>query len=238
MAENPTWPAKRRFADALQYTVWNHGTHADKVNGDTYIGHLLAVAALVIEHGGTEDQAIAGLLHDLIEDTPTSFEELEREMGAAVREMVLACTDAKWSDKKQQKEHEKDWPERDKEIAWAKRKQAYIERLSKKSADDPALIVVLADKVHNAERTARDVLRNPKFLHEGRFNAPFELQCSWYVALADTLASRGIPVTDRRHGLVERLQQAVATMFTDQEREVHRCTLKTTSELPLSKDSK
>jgi (p)ppGpp synthase/HD superfamily hydrolase len=105
-----------------------------------YISHLLAVCGLVIECGGTEDQAIAALLHDAVEDQggqPT-LAKIKSRYGDVVAEIVSDCTDA-WTDPKP---------------PWRARKEAYIAGLPTKPAR--SLLVSLADKVHNVDTVLRD----------------------------------------------------------------------------------
>lgn len=137
----PFPPLSQRFSEAFG---WAHSLHASQVRKGTtipYVSHLMAVAGLVIEHGGTEDQAIAALLHDSIEDQDIPDAEIENRFGAAVSLMVRACTDA----------YERPKP------PWAARKRRYIEHLATAPAD--ALLVSLADKTHNARCIAADVRR-------------------------------------------------------------------------------
>ena len=100
----------------------------------------MGVAALVIEHGGDEDQVIAALLHDGPEDQGglETLQEIERRFGAGVAEIVRDCTDA-WTIPK---------PE------FRARKEAYLEKLPGKPKR--SLLVSLADKTHNAEAILYD----------------------------------------------------------------------------------
>jgi (p)ppGpp synthase/HD superfamily hydrolase len=85
-----------------------------------YIAHLLAVTALVIEHGGDEAQAVAALLHDAIEDQPRNGrtrEEIEKKFGERVLQIVLGCTDADTKPKP----------------PWRERKEAYARRRGSRS---------------------------------------------------------------------------------------------------------
>jgi (p)ppGpp synthase/HD superfamily hydrolase len=109
-----------------------------------YIAHLLAVAALVLEDGGDEDQAIAALLHDAVEDQGgvRTLEEIQRRYGDQVAEIVVACTDA-FEDPKP---------------PWRGRKEAYLQHLAGES--QAALRVSLADKVHNGRSIVRDLRNN------------------------------------------------------------------------------
>jgi (p)ppGpp synthase/HD superfamily hydrolase len=124
-----------RFDDALRYAHELHAAQTRKGTPIPYISHLMSVSALVIEHGGDEDQAIAALLHDGPEDQGgmETLAEIRRLFGEKVAGIVADCTDA-WTEPK---------PE------WRSRKEAYLANLPKKSKD--SLLVSLADKTHNAE---------------------------------------------------------------------------------------
>ena len=124
-----------RFDDAFKYA---HRLHRKQVRKETtiaYISHLMTVAALVIEHGGNETQAVAGLLHDAAEDqggAPT-LAEIRQRFGDEVAQIVADCTDS-WTEPK---------PD------WRPRKEAYLKALPHKAPT--SLLVSLADKTHNAE---------------------------------------------------------------------------------------
>jgi (p)ppGpp synthase/HD superfamily hydrolase len=135
----------------------------------------MTVAALVIEHGGNEDQAIAALLHDAAEDQggAETLDDVRQRFGDAVAEIVSDCTDA-WTDPK---------PE------WRTRKEAYLAKLPAKPTQ--SLLVSLADKTHNAEA----ILFDYRILGESlwpRFNGGAEGTRWYYGALAD-LFSQTIP---------------------------------------------
>jgi GTP pyrophosphokinase len=125
-----------RFDAALHYATRHHARQLRKGTPVPYAAHLLAVASLVLEMHGDEDEAIAGLLHDVVEDGGGSraLGEIEARFGPAVAAIVLANSDS--VDEGQAKG------------AWFDRKRAYVESLPAKSP--AALRVSLADKVHNA----------------------------------------------------------------------------------------
>jgi (p)ppGpp synthase/HD superfamily hydrolase len=130
-----------KFDEALEYAAGLHREQTRKGGGGVpYIGHLLSVAGLVIEGYGTETQAIAGLLHDAVEDqggAPTLAAIRER-FGDEVADIVDECTDADVVPKP----------------PWQPRKQAYIDHLS--SVSKETLLVSLADKLDNARAILRD----------------------------------------------------------------------------------
>lgn len=142
-----------------------------------YVHHLLAVTALVGEHGGDEDQVIAALLHDSIEDcigeVPDVHQQIEARFGPKVLEIVLACTDADTLPKP----------------PWRARKEAYIERLRVRELGDPALLVSLADKVHNAHSILRDYRQIGDQLWS-RFRGGREGTLWYYRELANVFADK------------------------------------------------
>ena len=129
-----------RFQDALTFAVELHNGHTRKGTNIPYIAHLLAVTSLVIEHGADEDEAIAALLHDAIEDQggAETREEIRRRFGVRVVEIVDGCTDTDVTPKP----------------PWRPRKEAYLAHL--RSASPSALLVSAADKLHNARAILAD----------------------------------------------------------------------------------
>ncbi len=123
-----------RFDTALHYATRHHARQLRKGTPVPYAAHLLAVASLVLEMHGTEDEAIAGLLHDVVEDGggPVALAEIEAAYGADVAAMVLANSDSVDGEK----------------APWYERKRAYVDGMRTKTPG--ALRVSLADKLHNA----------------------------------------------------------------------------------------
>jgi (p)ppGpp synthase/HD superfamily hydrolase len=130
-----------RFDDALAYASHIHRAQRRKGSEIPYVSHLLAVAAIALENGADEDQAIAALLHDAVEDQGglAQLETIRARFGEAVAAIVADCTDA----------HEEPKPE------WRPRKEAYIASLAHKPAR--SLAVSLADKTHNASAINADL---------------------------------------------------------------------------------
>lgn len=149
-----------RFMEALNYANHHHAGQTRKSTNIAYISHPIGVAGLILEAGGDEDQAIAGLLHDVPEDCggePRVAEILEM-FGPRVAEIVRGCSDAlplKGEAKKPSKE----------------RKEDHLLELSHANYD--VLIVTAADKTHNA-RAIRTDLETIGSLVWKRFNAPRE----------------------------------------------------------------
>lgn len=130
-----------KFEDALIFAARLHAEQKRKRSSVPYFAHLLGVTSLVLEDGGGEDEAIAALLHDAVEDQGglDTLAEIERRYGPEVAEIVDGLTDAYNYQKP----------------PWKERKKAYIASIRKAS---PAVIrVSLADKVYNARSTLRDI---------------------------------------------------------------------------------
>ena len=130
-----------RFVEAFQLAFSLHRNQWRKGTTIPYISHLLSVSALILENGGDEDQAIAGLLHDAVEDQGGSqtLAEIRVRFGDRVANIVAACSDSFENPKP----------------AWIKRKTAYLEHLPRQPED--VLLVSLADKVHNCRCILADL---------------------------------------------------------------------------------
>ncbi len=137
-----------RFDVALHYATAHHARQLRKGTPVPYVAHLLAVASLVLEMHGDEDEAIGGLLHDVVEDGggTTALAEIEERFGAVVAGIVLANSD------RVDGEPSPDPQQRGR--AWYDRKRAYVDAFPTKSP--AALRVSLADKVHNSRSILLD----------------------------------------------------------------------------------
>jgi (p)ppGpp synthase/HD superfamily hydrolase len=158
-----------RFAEALCYASRLHATQKRKGTGIPYISHLLAVTAIVLEQGGSEDEAIAALLHDAVEDQggAKTREEIRRRFGENVVAIVDGCTDTDLEPK----------PE------WWERKRRYIEHLH--HAPSSVQLVAAADKLHNVRSIVADYRQLGEAIW-GRFNGGREGTLWYYRELADT----------------------------------------------------
>lgn len=174
-----------RFTRAVDHARIAHAAQVRKGTGIPYLTHLLSVASLVIEFGGNEDQAIAGLLHDLIEDCGEAHEPIIRaQFGDAVADIVRACTDGTADGKATHNDAES--RKRD----WTERKRAYLAHLAE--ADASVLLVSACDKLHNARAIVQD-LENPNVgtaVFE-RFKGGREGTLGYYRSLCDVFLHRG-----------------------------------------------
>ena len=207
--ETPTWVPSAKFLRAVDFAVEWHGNDIRKIRQEPYIGHLLGVASLVIEYGGSEDQAIAAFLHDLLEDSPLTYQTLREVFGAEIADMVKGCTDATSAEKAE----EKKLPEAERQAKWRKRKGKYLEKLAAKTSTDGSVLVALADKVNNGEKSARDLIENPELFKN--FNADSDKQKWWYTELVKAF-NTGDKFTDHQKVLLGRFEAAVESMFPTQ----------------------
>lgn len=173
-----------RFSDAVAFALTAHGDQTRKGTDVPYLSHLLAVAALVLEAGGDEDMAIAGLLHDTIEDTAVTAADIEARFGSRVASIVVGCTDTDETPKP----------------PWRPRKERYLAHLRSAATPAEVLVVSRADKLHNA----RTMLVDHRALGDAfwsRFNAGAEEQLWYLSSLVDVFTERlPGPMTDElRH---------------------------------------
>jgi (p)ppGpp synthase/HD superfamily hydrolase len=179
-------------AQAFDLALELHRDQCRKGTHSPYIGHLMGVAALVTEHGGSQAQVIAAFLHDALEDQgdKISAAEIEAKFGGEVAAMVVSCTDATL-------------------MPWRTRKEAHLAHLPE--APPSAWLVSCADKLDNAEALLAD-------LHEygdavlDRFTAGKEEVLWYYRELANSFL-RLIPGPlerrlDRAVSEIERLTDA------------------------------
>jgi (p)ppGpp synthase/HD superfamily hydrolase len=129
-----------RYDDALVFASDLHRTQFRKGSDIPYLSHLLSVSALVLKNGGDEDQAIAGLLHDAVEDQggAATLDKIRHRFGDRVADFVADATDS-WSDPKP---------------PWRERKEAYIASIPARSRE--SLLISLADKTDNARSILGD----------------------------------------------------------------------------------
>lgn len=169
-----------RFAQAALYAIELHRTQTRKATAVPYVTHLFAVCSLVLEDEGTEDEAIAALLHDGPEDQggPAVLEEIRDRFGEAVATIVAGLSDA--------------MPGLgEAKPPWRERKETYLRHLA--SAPASVLRVSLADKLHNARSIQVDL----GIVGEGvwdRFNAARADQ-AWYYGRLLTLFGERLPAS-------------------------------------------
>ncbi len=186
----PLSPA--RLADAVRLAAELHAGQRRKGSDAPYLAHLLAVCALVLEHGGDEAQAVAALLHDAIEDAGGDPVRavIRARFGEDVLAIVEGCTDTDETPKP----------------PWRARKERFLERLA--SAPPRVRLVVAADKLHNAAATRQDLAREGPAVWE-RFRGGRE-GTLWYYGAAVAVLRRGWS-----HPIVEVLAREAAALAAE-----------------------
>ena len=161
-------PYGEKFENALTYAARLHRDQTRKGTDVPYVTHLLAVASIVGESGGTEDEVVAALLHDAPEDKGgrERLEDIRKRFGDEVAEIVDGCTDTY----------------KDPKPDWRLRKEAYVAHVAEASAQ--VRLVSAADKLHNARTILAD-LRSLGGVLWNRFTGGKEGTLWYYRALVE-----------------------------------------------------
>ena len=183
-----------KFEEALGYATRAHRAQTRKGSGVPYVAHVLGVAAIALEYGADEAEAIGALLHDVVEDCGGAerLREIRERFGDGVAKIVAGCTDTDQMPKP----------------PWRERKQNYIAHVA--SADASTILVSASDKLHNARAILRDVRRDGDGAFE-RFNGKKEGTLWYYRSLVNAFRQRGesdlIDELDRVVSEIERLAE-------------------------------
>jgi GTP pyrophosphokinase len=183
----------KRFDDAFLLAHALHGTQGRKGTTRPYIAHLMGVTAIVLTHGGDEDQAIAALLHDAVEDAGGApmLEKIREQFGGRVAKIVAGCTDTDQIPKP----------------PWRARKEEYIAHVH--SAPPEVQLVSAADKLYNV----REILSDFRMIGDDvwkRFHGGRDGTLWYYRALVDAFrSSRADPEMQR---LVDELDREVSEL--------------------------
>ncbi len=182
----------RRLQQAFTYASDLHAKQKRKGKDVPYISHLMGVAAIVLEQGGSENQTIGALLHDAVEDQDATVEEIRKRFGDEVAQIVEGCTDAEGEPK----------PE------WRGRKEKYIAHLSE--AGQSVWLVAAADKLYNAHNILEDYRKEGESLWK-RFTTGKRDDTLWYYrTLAKTFRENyPSPLTDELGRVVSELEKLV-----------------------------
>lgn len=141
-----------RFEEALVFAAQKHKAQTRKGTTIPYIAHLMQVCGIALENGADEDEAIASLLHDVMEDQDVTEQELTARFGARVAAIVSGCSDSASTDK----------------APWRERKETYIAHVL--TASPSVRLVSSCDKLHNARAILADYQELGEALWD-RFNA-------------------------------------------------------------------
>lgn len=187
-----------RFTRALDYARIAHAAQVRKGSQIPYLYHPIAVASLVIEFGGSEDQAIAGLLHDVVEDCGAAHAAVIRmQFGDDVAEIVEACTDGTAETKASHTTPE------DKRNDWMRRKLTYVAHLS--DAPDETLLVSACDKLHNARAIVQDLEAGHDVF--ARFTGKRVGTLAYYYSLAKIFIERQVPAAALLMSVANRMHE-------------------------------
>jgi len=180
----------------MAYAADAHREQVRKSTNIAYISHPFGVASLVLEAGGDEDQAIAGLLHDVAEDCggEPRLAEIADRFGKRVAHIVRGCSDSLVVDEQNK-------------APWRERKEAHIQHL--READLDTLIVTAADKTHNARAIATDIASIGNRVWD-RFNAEQSEIIWYYNSLFNLLSDAGVTLA-----LLNPLRAAIKVMESD-----------------------
>ncbi|MGD9647434.1 MAG: HD domain-containing protein [Pirellulales bacterium] len=179
------------FFAALDYAARLHNQQRRKASDVPYVAHLLSVAAIVIEHGGSQIEAIAALLHDAVEDQggADQLAEIERRFGGEVARIVAACTDTDETPKP----------------PWRARKEQHVAHAA--VADASVRLVLAADKLHNGRAILADLRRHGDAVWS-RFKGRRDGTLWYYRAMLAALTSAG----DEHAALLDELGRVVAEL--------------------------
>ena len=196
-----------QFTKALVYACELHAKQIRKGSGVPYVAHLLGVASIALEYGAKEDEAIAALLHDAIEDQGgvSTKQEIQRRFGETVATIVDGCSDTDQIPKP----------------PWRERKQAYIDHIPNASAS--VRLVSAADKLHNARSIVQDYRQVGDTIWE-RFTGGASGTLWYYRAIVDAFKRVEItPLIEELDRVVSQLEQLVdleVTMTKTSEKQV------------------
>ena len=185
-------PLSDRFTEATAYALLHHRDQRRKGSDIPYAAHVLAVAAITLEMESSEDEAIAALLHDVIEDGggPAAEAEIAARFGADVAEMVRANSDTDVEPKP----------------PWRARKEAYLAGIATKSIG--AVRVSIADKLHNARSILLDHRRIGDLIWD-RFTADRDETLWYYESLVGAFEDRRDELGDGASAALDELERVV-----------------------------
>ena len=181
-----------RVAKALALAVQAHDGQKRKGTDIPYVAHLMGVASIALDYGATEDQAIAALLHDVLEDGGPQFVSIIRErFGEAVLAIVEGCTDGV--------------PDaQGRKADWKERKRSYLDHLE--TAADEIILVSGADKLHNARAIVSDLQSVGPTVFD-RFSAGRDGTLWYYRQLAKIFSGRRAPMAMQLDATVAEMER-------------------------------
>jgi (p)ppGpp synthase/HD superfamily hydrolase len=187
--DNLLQPLTKRFTEALTLACDLHRAQSRKGTQIPYVAHLLGVASLALEHGAMEDEAIAAVLHDAVEDQggAATATVIENKFGKPVADIVRACSDTDVLPKP----------------PWRERKEAYIAHV--RTAPSSVRLVSACDKLHNARAILSDYREHGESLWD-RFTGGREGTLWYYRTLVEAFSAHG------RTRLIDELDRVVTEL--------------------------
>jgi (p)ppGpp synthase/HD superfamily hydrolase len=187
-----------KLSNALALAVQAHEGQVRKSTSIPYISHPMAVSAIALEFGASEDQAIAALLHDTIEDGGTQYANIiKAQFGDHVHDLVQGCTDGA--------------PDTNgKKAPWSERKTAYLQHLE--AASDEVLLVSCSDKLHNARAIVSDLINEGPSVFD-RFSSTKEQTLWYYRQLAMIFNNRKSPPAKALEAAVSQMEALSQTSW-------------------------
>lgn len=171
---------------AIQMAIKAHEHQLRKLDNDVYVAHPIEVGVILAKHNLPDEVIIAGILHDTVEDTSLTLEQIEREFGSSVAAYVKFCSELNKGD------------------TWKKRKLDYLAHLE--NAPIEVLYIVCVDKLTNIQSIHRNFEVYGTAIWQ-KFNAGYEEQKWYYEAIIEKLS----PISD--HPLYEALRSAIRSVF-------------------------
>jgi GTP pyrophosphokinase len=180
------------FESALKFASRLHADQPRKGSDAPYISHLLAVAAIALEHGATEKEAVAALLHDAVEDQggQETLDKIRRRYGKRVASIVAACSDTDELPKP----------------PWRERKEAYVARL--RSEPYSVRLVVAADKLHNVRHLLSSYRVHGEDLWSN-FKGGRDGTLWYYRAVVDALVAAEEPGENQLRAIVDEIDRTL-----------------------------
>jgi (p)ppGpp synthase/HD superfamily hydrolase len=172
---------------AIVFAAKAHEGQTRKLTDIPYVTHPFSVGMLLQKENSSEEVVAAGILHDTVEDTEVTYEEITEVFGDYVANLVRAAS------------------EHDKSLPWEERKQHTIEKL--KNAELDEIKVIVADKLHNLKSIKEDIESNGGVVWE-RFNRGKEQQHWYYSSIVKVVAKR-----KNEFGLIGELEKLVIDVF-------------------------
>jgi (p)ppGpp synthase/HD superfamily hydrolase len=164
-----------QFEKALTYATRIHGGKLRKKTRIPFVAHILGVAAIAMEYGANETEAIGALLHDAVEDCGGAkrLRDIERKFGKKVAKIVEGCTDTDQTPKP----------------PWLERKKAYVAHV--RHASTPTQLVSASDKLHNVRAILMDYRKEGERVWS-RFNRGKQGALWYYRALVDAFNGKRV----------------------------------------------